>query len=166
LKDGNDGSNWTVSNTAANALRKIGDSDTLPRKILADSRFSAQERIEVLDRLRRVRYKDRYTTFRYTLPDTRTLCQAVLNEEDAEARTGAQIVLGWLNGDQHLLRASQRDATTEPQELLRTSQSAMPETQPETLLRAADEPEGDTEPPFPPPTLLQRLFRKHANVAS
>jgi hypothetical protein len=118
---------------AAEMLGKIGDSVTLPRKILASSRLLAQERIEVLDTLRRARG--------YRFADTPALCRTVLNEEDLEARLGAQNVLDWLNGDRHLLRPAQRDPTRESQELLRPVQGTVPEPRPETLLRPVDAPE-------------------------
>jgi HEAT repeat protein len=90
---------YFVRVAAADGLRKIGDSDTLPRKILADPRWSAQERINVVERLRSVRYNEHHINLRYTFPEIRALCQAVLDEEDSEAREGAQAVLDWLNGD-------------------------------------------------------------------
>jgi HEAT repeat protein len=77
-----------VRKQAANALGKIGDSQTLPRKILAASPFSAQQKIEVLDALRQV--------LGYRFPDTSALCQMVLAEEDSDARIGAQAVLNLL----------------------------------------------------------------------
>ena len=155
---------------AAIVLENIGDSDTLPRKILAESRLSTQERINVLERLRRVRCNIHYhvhnVTLRYTFPETRALCQMVLNEKDTKAREGAQAALNWLNGDHDLLRPMQRDTTTEVQTLLRPLQSGSPETLPETLLRVGDEPEKDVKPAPIRPTFWQRLFGKRKRAAS
>jgi len=152
------GEDWSVRRDAARALYQIGNAVILPRKILADARLSAQERINILDKLRRVRYKDYKHILSYNLPDTRTLCQTVLNEEDIAARTGAQAVLNHLN----LLRAS--DAPTDT--LLRAHEGNMPEAQPETLLRASKESEKNAVPSVSQPTLWQRLFGKRANDAS
>ena len=135
---------------AAHALSKIGDSVTLPRKILAASNFSAKERVEIVDRLRRVRYHadfryfEDFSSLRYSFPNTRTLCQMVLKEEDMDARIGAQAVLNWLNGDRTLLIPSQQDTAIQTQELVRASQGELSEPHPETLLIAAESP-NDTE---------------------
>jgi hypothetical protein len=146
LKDKNE----YVRKRAAFALGRIGDSDTLPRKILAVSQWSVQERINVLKQLRRVRYIGLNShrtelTLPYTFPDTRSLCQMVLNEDDDDARTGARSVLNWLNGDRHLLHASQSDPSRQSHELVRPAQGE-PAIEPDTLLRAGQEPERDIEP--------------------
>ena len=151
-----------VRRSAADALGKIGDSDTLPRKILAVSRWSAEERITVLEKLRRVSYKDKAITLLYTFPETRALCQVVLNEEDSEAREGARIVLNWLDGGRYLLRGSQADTSKQSEELLRPVQGGEPETEAETLLRASDEAEKDAESIPTLPTVWQRIFGKRS----
>jgi HEAT repeat protein len=153
----------------AHTLAMIGDSNTLPRKILADSRFSVQERINLLERLRRVRsnvvLQGSKVTLRYEFPETSSLCQAVLNEKDADARAGAQTVLNWLNGDRLLLHASQSDPGKLAQELIRPAQGGDPETQSETLLRAGQEPDSKAEDVPPQPTVWQRLFGKRNGVS-
>jgi hypothetical protein len=136
LKDENKG----VRGNAAGALGKIGDSVTLPRKILAASKLSAQERLKVLAALRRIRYKDGGTTLRYTFPETRMLCQMVLDEDDAEARTGAQEVLEWLKEGIILVRPSQAHTANASQELVRAAQDETADSRPETLMRGADKP--------------------------
>jgi len=156
LKD----ANTVICQHAAEELKKMGDPHTLPRKILADARWSARERINVLDSLRRVRYNVMNITVRYEFPETRALCQTVLNEENDEARKGAQVVLDWLNGDRHLLHASQPDPSKQSEELLRAAQGGEKETRPDTLLRAGEEPEQDVSPAPPRPTIWQRLFGK------
>jgi HEAT repeat protein len=91
--------------SAAAALGEIGDSNTLPRKILAYSRWSPQMRINTLDVLRRARYLNENGIERYTFASTRRLCETVLKEEDADGRKCAQAVLNWLHRDRHLLHA-------------------------------------------------------------
>ena len=134
LKDSDSDVRWRV----AVALGWIGDSKTLPRKILASSRLTAQKRIEALDALRKAR-RGAFTTRLFSFPETRNLCESVLLEEDLDARTGAQAVLDWMNGDKNLLRASQPDASKEGKELLRAA-SGVPDIEPSSLLRASDKP--------------------------
>ena len=96
-----------VGKVAARALQNIGAGkpETLPRKILVESRLSVQERIDLLERMRHINYKyvpdysweDPFRLY-YEFPDTRTLCQIVLNEEDTEFHKEAQAVLDWLAG--------------------------------------------------------------------
>lgn len=162
LKD----ANTVIRRHAAEELKKIGDPHTLPRKILADARWSARERINVLDSLRRVRYNAKDITVRYEFPETRALCQAILNETDVEARKGAQAVLDWLNGDQHLLLASERNIATEGQELLSPAQGGEPEMRSDTLLRAGQEPEQELEAIPVKPPIWQRLLGKRKGAAS
>jgi HEAT repeat protein len=145
----------SVRSNAAEALGQIGDSVTLPRKIVSDSRLTAQERVEILDKLCRVRYRDAFFTLRYFSPDTRTLCQMVLTEQDNDARTGARTILDWLDGDRDLLIASQRSTTHEAGQLLHASQAGVAETRPEILLRGSSGVEQNSEPRR---TLWQRLF--------
>jgi hypothetical protein len=137
---------WSVRRYAASALRKIGNSEILPRNVLANSQLSPQQRVDVLNRLRRVRYKDDDSTLRYKFPDTRTLCLMVLDEEDADARSGAHAVLSLLNKDQdQLVRPSHLDTNNDARELLRAAKDRPPKSQPETLLRAVDEPKENGE---------------------
>jgi HEAT repeat protein len=87
-----------VRTSAVVALNRMGDSDTLPRKILTTSRLTAQEKVNVLEMLRGVDYKPGFTepygALRYEFPDTKTLCERVLQEEDTY--TDVQKVLDWL----------------------------------------------------------------------
>ena len=152
-----------VRSSAARALKRIGDADTLPRKILVVSQSSPQDRIELLEKLRRVRYRDEDISLRYKFPDTRALCQMVLNEQNAAAREGAQSVLDWINDGSKLLRASQADTTKQSGELVRPTYGGDPETKPETLLRASDEQRKDVDVPPKQATVWQRLFGKPAD---
>lgn len=85
--------NVSIRACAAYSLAALGDSVTLPRKTIACSRLTAQERIEVLSALRRVRYKTEYITLKFKFPETHRLCEEMLNEYDVDARLGAQAVL-------------------------------------------------------------------------
>jgi hypothetical protein len=144
----------------AMALENMGDSHTLPRKILSESRLSARDRLFVLEKLRGLRYIKSGAIVRYTFPKTRTLCRIVLAEEDAEARAGARTVLNWLDGERHLVHASQPEVGSESQNLLRASPNETSDPQHETLLRRADEPENNTAPAPPHRSPWIRLFGK------
>jgi HEAT repeat protein len=145
-----------IRSSAVEALGKIGDAHTLPRKILAHPKLTTQERIDLLDILRAVRHRDKHNSLRYDFPTIRTLCQEVLNENDAQARDGAHAVLRWLDVEQYLVRASQRDMTTEAEELLREAQKGNT-SPPDTLLRASEQTDAL---PSEPRSLWQRLFGK------
>ena len=149
-----------LCHTAAMVLQECGDSDTLPRKILADARCSPPQQIEMLEKLRRVRYTDPYVHLNYRFPETVSLCQSVLDEADSAAAQGAQAMLNWLNGGRYLLRGSQPDPTRIARELVRPAPEDDPATRPKNLLRAAGPPQlGEQDAPRRPP-LWQRLFRK------
>jgi HEAT repeat protein len=153
------------------ALWSMGDDVTLPRKILAETRFSPQERIDMLEKLRRVRGEGsdligNTTARHYQFPETAALCEEVLWEEDADARKGAQSVLNWLTGERHLLHASQADEEKESRELVRAAEGSDWTAGLETLLRAAEPSEQPAKTPQPPPALWQRLFGKHKGAAS
>jgi hypothetical protein len=150
-----------VQEAAAEALLKIGDSETLPRKILACSPLTPHQRIDLLSTVRRVRYKGGPTgniTLHYTFPDIRTLCETAQNAQDKPTRVGAQAVLDWLDGDRDLLMASQPARANEEQILLRAAQGSPAETRPDTLLIASDAPTQDPDPLPTPQTFWKRLF--------
>jgi hypothetical protein len=159
LKD----SDKDVCRNAAEALKSMGDSTTLPRKILAAAHVLPQKRIEVLAALRRV-HKDTKGTLKYDIPETRLLCQTVLDEGDAEACKGAQEVLDWLKEGMIFVRPSQPNTMSKPEELLRPTQGGTPNVQPDTLLREAQAPQGNTKQPSQRRTLRERLFGKRKDV--
>lgn len=132
-----------IRTAAAEALHKLGDSETLPRKILACSQLVVKEKIQLLERLRHVRFQggtSRPFSLRYAFPDTRTLCRKVLKESDTASCQGAQAVLNWLDGDRELLRASQPNSSHQSQTLLRPIEGSSPEMRPDTLLIASESP--------------------------
>lgn len=128
-----DNPGWKYSVTA---LEQIGDSFTLPRKIIAVSGMTPLKRIQALNSLRDFLYKNSRLTTRYKIPDTRALCQTVMDEDDEAARFGARQLIDWLDGDSDLLQPSRRDTGIDVQELVRVVTYSSPEMQPETLLRS------------------------------
>ncbi|MCW3099655.1 MAG: hypothetical protein JWL77_5273 [Chthonomonadaceae bacterium] len=156
LLEASKSANASARRRAIEALQQVGDSVALPRRILAYSPWSAQDRTSLLEKLRLVQYDKHDLTVLYQFPDTFALCQAVLKEEDVAAREGAQEVLNWLL----LLRSSQSDPSKQAQELLRPVQGGEPKTKADTLLRAGQEPEKDVSPPLAKTTVWQRLLGK------
>jgi HEAT repeat protein len=169
LKDPSEG----VRRCAAEGLQKIGDSKTLPRKILAASQLPIQVRIEILDALRPIRYKDRYPNLvrypilHYNFPETRALCQMVLDEGDAGASAEAQAALNWLDAnplDARQLDDTQHAVVTVPdvaasaqQEPIHASQEATSPSRSEPALRGTDTPPKSAEHSSQQPTLGQRV---------
>jgi HEAT repeat protein len=130
------------------ALPKIGDFEKLARSLLALPGLSAQERVAFLEELR-APYEVRNLVLTGVmahgarrLPDTRSLCQTVLEEEDADARAGARAVLNWLDRDQYLVRAAESDPASANQTLLRPVESGNGTTASDTLLRPVEVREG------------------------
>lgn len=146
------------------ALWRLGETVALPRRILADTRFSVQERIDLLERLRQVRYdatdQAGKAIYLCQFSETSVFCNEVLAEEDEDARRGAQAVLNWMNGERHLLHASQEDSKKQFQELVRPSQKGASIAAPQNLLRSSEVPETPPDPLPPPLNFWQRLFRK------
>lgn len=127
------------------AIGKIGDFDKLARTLLAAPGFSAQKRAAFLEDLRApyLFLQTIHSPFGrgegFRPPaEIRSLCATVLEEEDLDARAGAQAVLNWLDRDQYLVRAAESD----PQTLLRPLESGNGTAAPDTLLRPVGE-EGD-----------------------
>lgn len=141
---------------AVKALSRMGNSDTLPRKILACSKLSAQEKVVALNRLRS-RFALTFTSLNH-FPKVRPLCELAIIEENQDVRDGAQTVLNWLEGDKLLLHASQRDSGIDGQQLLRAAGGVAPDGHSETLLRGLDEPVIEPEKSTRL-SLLQRLKR-------
>ncbi len=153
-----------VRESMIKALLTIGDQNTLPRKILASDRIKITEKDRLLSILRNVRYSSPYTLLdkrlEYGFPETRKLCEIVLQEDDDAARRGAQAVLNWIDGDSTLLHPSLRDDECAGNELLRPV-ATTPETQPNTLIRASQEPEKASISPLENAPAWTRFFRKN-----
>jgi hypothetical protein len=123
-----------VRGVAASVLRQLGDSYKLACKILAESRLSAQERIDALEALFRAYAVGKLGPHRPVCRDVATLCHIVLTREPADAQRGAQTVLNWLNGERDLLHASERNRALDGEELLRAAQLGVTKTDLDTLL--------------------------------
>jgi len=130
---------------AAEALGKLGTQRTLPRKVLADTRMSLQHRWELLETLRRLRFRDKQEgiALHFFLPDIGAFCQQVIQElgrgqeEHGIAREEAVKMLEWLQDQDTLLRAGHSDAATQSQDLLRPALGSG-RAMAEELLRSSD----------------------------
>jgi HEAT repeat protein len=152
--------NREVRRNAAFALGTMGDADSLPRKILSDPRFTTQERIALLEKLRKGRYEKNSETLPYLFPETETFCLVVLDEDDNAARENAQAILNWLHGGRYLMRASERDNTRDSEELVRAIDTGSADPRPETLVRSVDDPAAVSAPTAQRRSLLHRFFGK------
>src|SRR5579862_9329024 len=92
LKDSDASVRWG----AAEALGKIGDVQTLPLRILSNALLTPAAKLDTLEALRRIQYREKHyrdetVTLRYRLPSIPTYCQNLLNRADVEAevRDGA-----------------------------------------------------------------------------
>lgn len=129
---------------ATTALREIGEEAGLPQRVLSCRELSPQQRIDTFEAMRRIGRKRRAFRVWRDLPELAVLCQQVIEEAEEQAREEARIVLNWLQGGNELLRASQRDTSTEAQELLRGASPTDGTTNPDELLRAGNSPEAET----------------------
>jgi len=127
---------------AAMSLEQIGDAVTLPRKVLAETRLTPQQRLRGLEALRHVRYvryRDISRVLHYPLPHIRGFCQMMQQDDDNAVREGAQAVLAFLDASSILLRPSRPDETTEQEELLRGVAPSGSSVVPEEMLRPLEE---------------------------
>lgn len=121
---------WT---TAVEALGTMGDAETLPIKILLETRLTVVQRLEALDALRQVHHRGRIATQVYPLPEITDYCRQQLSHPEPTVRQEAQALLearSLLRGSastdrmhrEELVRAAiSTDARTDAQQLLRTS---------------------------------------------
>jgi HEAT repeat protein len=127
-----------VRQGATIALCYMGDENTLPRKVLAQAGLLVEQRIHIIEALRKVKYTDEYRTLRYFLPDIETFVEQMLQDADLAVREGALFISAWLQGET-LLRPTQAPLSL-PVELLRPAVNHT-ETNPEELLRVVEEGE-------------------------
>jgi hypothetical protein len=157
---------WFNRKYAAVAMAAIGNSETLPLKVVACSYFSAQVRIEVLAKLRRLRYSKTYhdpsrnIRLRYIFPDTHQLCQLLIAEGDPVNREAAQTILNWLNGERQLLIPSLPAVSTPPVLLLRAVKGVPSVALVKQMLRPVDSSRHNVKPLKPRMRLRDRLFQK------
>lgn len=93
-----------VRENVADLLMQLGDSFTLPRLVVGESRLSERERAAILDYMRHIRYSDRHITFRFTaIGDVISYCRQIANDPDAGIQAGAKAILAYIQQ----LRATQ-----------------------------------------------------------
>lgn len=132
LKDGSS----RVRQGAAIALCYLGDANSLPRRVLAQASLLVEQRVRIIEALRKVQYEDEYRRLRYFLPNIETFCEQMLQDVDRTVREGAELLWAWLQGEV-LLRPSEAPPEL-PEELMRPVYGGG-ETNPEELLRVPDE---------------------------
>ena len=86
-----------VRENVADVLTQLGDSYSLPRLVLAETRLSERERAGILDYMRHVRYSDRHITFRFTaIGDVTSFCRQMNHDPDTAVQTGARALLSFI----------------------------------------------------------------------
>src|SRR5262249_51846883 len=78
---------------AALALVGVGDAETLPRNIVAETRLTVYQRIEILKWLDRLRFYRWDVAFMSPLPDVPGFCQRILRERETRYHEGARQIL-------------------------------------------------------------------------
>lgn len=86
-----------VRENVADVLVGLGDSYSLPRFVLAESRLSERDRAGILDYMRQIRYSDKHITFRFTaIGDIVSFCRQMAHDPDAAVQTGAKSLLAFI----------------------------------------------------------------------
>ena len=86
-----------VRENVADVLVGLGDSYSLPRFVLAESRLSERERAGILDYMRQMRYSDKHITFRFTaIGDVVSFCRQMAHDPDAAVQSGAKALLAFI----------------------------------------------------------------------
>jgi HEAT repeat protein len=99
-----------VRENVADLLMQLGDSYTLPRLILAESRLPERDRAAILDYMRSIRYSDRHITFRFTaIGDVVSFCRQMSHDPDIAVQAGAKALLAFIER----LRATQQQQKPE-----------------------------------------------------
>ncbi len=100
-----------VRENVADVLVGLGDSYSLPRFVLAESRLSERDRAGILDYMRQIRYSDKHITFRFTaIGDVVSFCRQMAHDPDAAVQTGAKSLLAFIER----LRAAQSAQSPPP----------------------------------------------------
>ncbi len=125
--------------------------------VLKDVRLSMAERLNFLEMLRDYAQRMRWFTSAARRTDARRFCESVVRAgTDAAARESAQALLDYIT----LVRAGERDRTTEKDSLLRGAQSGIPVGGTDSLLRASGLGSMAADAASAPPGFLRRLFRR------
>lgn len=145
LKD----SNPYLHNSAAKALNKMGDAQTLPLIVLCSTLLTVAEKLEALEALRHVHYKyaiyqHEQITLSYPLPSIWNYCLRLLMRSDCETgiKENAEAVLSEIKNrsdTKMLLRATIEKASLNGTTLLRGVSSILL-TPPSEHLRPSEPP--------------------------
>ncbi|HZO87713.1 MAG TPA: HEAT repeat domain-containing protein [Chthonomonadaceae bacterium] len=103
---------WEERSRAAELLAGLGDAHTLAHKVLSADYLTAAQKLQIVQALRAVNYRDANLHLEYALPDIAELCQQMLDAPEAAVRQGAESVLMELAR----MRADQPAETSEPEE--------------------------------------------------
>ena len=89
----------TIRAYAATSLAKIGDSNTLPFKVLQESSLTIEQRWKILQTLRTVQYREEtngeITSLQYAISDVAKFCKQCLKHKEEIVRREAEKLLLW-----------------------------------------------------------------------
>jgi HEAT repeat protein len=139
-----------VQEDAFRVLGKIGGPHTLPRKVIAETRLTPQQRLEIL----------KFLLAYHKLPSVRSFCQQALHEPNAAVKEGAYALLAELDR-KILVRPSGPEGRESERELLRAAQNAGGAEAPHTLLRASESGGDPERRGRKTPKFLVHLFHRH-----
>jgi len=147
---------WDIRSSAASALLKLGDAETLPERVLADTGLNPGQRLEILTSLRDVAHSDDEVQIHYAVPDITQLCAERLQSSDKNVRAGVKETLEALRtAQQRFEPAPTPEGVAEP--LIDAPVS--PQTVPSAESLAAAPPVNEpTTPDKPKRSLLSRLL--------
>jgi HEAT repeat protein len=143
-----------IAGSAQAALDSIGDSHTLPRKVVAEERLSVEERALTLEAMSRLG-PIRNLVAVYPIWNVAKYCTSLLEDEDWGVRTGAQKILTYCTSVRPSQAGKDQNST-----LLRAMMPSETTLSGERLLRATEAPPMAADPPPKKPNLLLRFFRR------
>jgi HEAT repeat protein len=146
--------NQPTGERAEQFLRSVGNASTLPRRIVAETRLSVDQRVAILNWLELLRFYQWNISYMDPLPDVLAFCRQILQEKETAYHEGAQQILAHYT----LLRGSGRDTSQDHVELLRPPSPGFDPTLPTTLIRPTGEDTPSVESRAKPGP-WQRLFR-------
>ena len=140
-----------VRQIAAAGLVRLGGSQTLPLRVLPAQSLTPAEKLNTLEQMRRVRYRDEGFTLNFSLSAIADYCRAHIGDGngDANVRDSAAAVLAEIENltqSNSLVRASDVNPAPEGSQLLRAVSTGAVTIPVDQQLRASDAPPEASQP--------------------
>lgn len=132
---------WDVRPSAACTLANLGDSSTLPDRIVTEPGLSGADRAKILASLREVNYTDDQVQIHLSIPDVSEFCRQRSQSADDAIRMGAVETLQALGTSVQPDAANAHPAHTEPSaQTASRSQPPVAEPEPAAERKASETP--------------------------